>query len=215
MGDVKKSLDIIYKTTKKLLKDNKVPMMVGGEHLSTYPVIKALSEKYPNLHVIHLDAHTDLRVEFLGMKYSHATFMRHAHEFLGDGKIYQFGIRSGDEEEFKWVKEGHVFQQKYNLDGLDKVIEKLKDVPVYITIDLDVLDPSVFPGTGTPEPGGITYKELLWAFSQFKKLNHLVGADLVELAPNLDPTGVSTIVAAKSLREMVLILQENLKRRDK
>ncbi|HPX72182.1 MAG TPA: arginase family protein, partial [Acholeplasmataceae bacterium] len=87
--------------------------------------------------------------------------------------------------------------------------------PVYITIDLDVLDPSVFPGTGTPEPGGITYKELLWAFGQFKKLNHLVGADLVELAPNLDPTGVSTIVAAKSLREMVLILQENLKRRDK
>jgi len=215
MGDVKKSLDIIYKTTKKLLKDNKVPMMVGGEHLSTYPVIKALFEKYPNLHVIHLDAHTDLRMEFLGMKYSHATFMRHAHKFLGDGKIYQFGIRSGDEEEFKWVKEGHVFQQKYNLDGLDKVVEKLKDVPVYITIDLDVLDPSVFPGTGTPEPGGITYKELLWAFSQFKKLNHLVGADLVELAPNLDPTGVSTIVAAKSLREMVLILQKNLKRRDK
>jgi agmatinase len=213
MGNVFQSLDIIYQTTKKLLNDKKLPMMVGGEHLSSYPVIKALHEKYSNLHVIHLDAHTDLREEFLGMKYSHATFMRHAHKFLGDGRIYQFGIRSGDEAEFNWVKEGHVFQQKYNLDGLDKVVEKLKDIPVYITIDLDVLDPSVFPGTGTPEPGGITYQELLWAFSQFSKLNNIVGADLVELAPNLDATGVSTIVAAKSLREMVLILHNNLKKR--
>lgn len=215
MGDVKTSLDIIYKTTKKILKDEKVPMMVGGEHLASYPVIKALYEKYPNLHVIHLDAHTDLREEFLGMEFSHATFLRQAHKFLGDGKIFQFGIRSGDEEEFNWINKGHVFQQKYNLDGLDNVVEKLKDVPVYITIDLDVLDPSVFPGTGTPEPGGITYKELLWAFSQFKKLNHIVGADLVELAPNLDSSGVSTIVAAKSLREMVLILQDNLRGKNK
>jgi agmatinase len=149
------------------------------------------------------------------MEFSHATFLKQAHKFLGDGKIFQFGIRSGDEEEFNWINKGHVFQQKYNLDGLDNVVEKLKDVPVYITIDLDVLDPSVFPGTGTPEPGGITYKELLWAFSQFKKLNHIVGADLVELAPNLDSSGVSTIVAAKSLREMVLILQDNLRGKNK
>lgn len=133
-------------------------MMVGGEHLVTYAVIKALFKKYPNLHIIHLDAHTDLSESFLGMKFSHATFMRHVYNFVGDNKIYQFGIRSGDEKEFKWVKEGHVYQQKYDLNGLDEVVKKLKDVPVYIAIDLDVLDPSVFPGTGTPEPGGITYK---------------------------------------------------------
>lgn len=213
MGDVDTSLDIIYQTTKQIIKDNKAPMMIGGEHLATYPVIKALYEKYPNLHVIHLDAHTDLREEFLGMTFSHATFMRQAHKFLGDGRIYQFGIRSGDEGEFKWINEGHVYQQKFNLNGLDKVIDKLKDVPVYITIDLDVLDPSVFPGTGTPEPGGVTYQELLWGFDQFEKLNYIVGADLVELSPMLDSSGVSTIVAAKSLREMVLIIQKNLLKR--
>ncbi len=213
MGNVDQSLNIIYQTTQQLLKDNKIPMMVGGEHLASYSVIKALYEKYPNLHVIHLDAHTDLREEFLGMTFSHATFMRHVYQFLGDERIYQFGIRSGDEDEFKWVQEGHIFQQKYNLAGLDNIVTKLMDVPVYITIDLDVLDPSVFPGTGTPEPGGITYQELLWAFKQFTKLNYIVGADLVELAPNLDHSGVSTIVAAKSLREMVLILHNNKKRR--
>lgn len=208
IGDVKTSLDIIYKTTKKIIKDNKLPMMVGGEHLVTYAVIKALFKKYPNLHIIHLDAHTDLSESFLGMKFSHATFMRHVYNFVGDNKIYQFGIRSGDEKEFKWVKEGHVYQQKYNLNGLDEVVKKLKDVPVYITIDLDVLDPSVFPGTGTPEPGGITYKELLCAFEQFSKLNKIVGADIVELSPMLDPSQTSTIVAAKSLRELILILQK-------
>jgi len=188
-------------------------MMVGGEHLASYGVIKALYEKYPNLHIIHLDAHTDLREEFLGMEYSHATFMRHVHKFLGDNKIYQFGIRSGDEKEFKWVEEGHVYQQKFKIDTLDKVVETLKDVPVYITIDLDVLDPSVLPGTGTPEPGGISYNDLLWAFNQFETLNHIVGADMVELAPTLDQSGVSTIVAAKSLREMVLVLHKNLRKR--
>mgnify|MGYP001031741277 CR=1 FL=1 len=213
MGDVETSLEIIYKKTKKIINDSKIPMMVGGEHLASYGVIKALYEKYPNLHIIHLDAHTDLREEFLGMEYSHATFMRHVHKFLGDNKIYQFGIRSGDEKEFKWVEEGHVYQQKFKIDTLDKVVETLKDVPVYITIDLDVLDPSVLPGTGTPEPGGISYNDLLWAFSQFETLNHIVGADMVELAPTLDQSGVSTIVAAKSLREMVLVLHKNLRKR--
>jgi agmatinase len=92
------------------------------------------------------------------------------------------------------------------LDGLDKIVEKLKDKPVYITIDLDVLDPSVFPGTGTPEPGGITFKELLQAMKTFEGLNDVVGADLVELAPMLDTSNVSTVVAAKALREMILLL---------
>jgi agmatinase len=206
MGLVEDSLEIVNGTVKQILKDNKKPMMIGGEHLVTLPVVEALVQKYPDLHIIHLDAHTDLRDEFLGRKLSHATVLRRCHDILGDGRIYQFGIRSGDKHEFDLAKSGHVFMRKFDLEGLDKIVEKLKDKPVYITIDLDVLDPSVFPGTGTPEPGGITFKELLSATKTFEGLNNVVGADLVELAPMLDASNVSTIVAAKALREMILLL---------
>ncbi|CCV63725.1 Putative agmatinase [Alteracholeplasma palmae J233] len=214
IGAVEDALNIVYDATKTILEDNKVPMMIGGEHLVTYPVLKAVKEKYDNLHVIHLDAHTDLREEFFGRELSHATFMRQAHKFLGDHKIFQFGIRSGDKHEFEWAKK-HIHQQKFDFTGLDKVVEQLKDVPVYITIDLDVLDPAVFPGTGTPEAGGMQYKELLWAIDQFEKLNHIVGADIVELAPMLDPSGASTAVACKTLREMVLLLHKNIEKKNK
>jgi len=207
MGDVKKSLEIIYNTSKQIVSDNKLPMMVGGEHLVTLSVVQALYEKYPDLHIIHLDAHTDLRDEFLGRQLSHATVLRRCHDILGDNKIYQFGIRSGDKYEFDWAKQ-HTHLQKFNFDGLAEAVKKIKDKPVYITIDLDVLDPSVLPGTGTPEPGGMTYKELLSAIIEFKGLNNVVGADIVELAPMLDSSNVSTIVAAKTLREMILLLQK-------
>ncbi len=212
IGAVEDALDIVYEATKTIINDGKLPMMIGGEHLVTYPVLKALKEKYDNLHVIHLDAHTDLRESFFGRELSHATFMRQAHKFLGDHHIYQFGIRSGDKHEFMWAKE-HIYQRKFDFEGLDQAVLDLKDKPVYITIDLDVLDPSVFPGTGTPEAGGMQYKDLLWAFEQFGKLNHIVGADIVELSPYLDPSGASNAVAAKSLRELILILQKNLLKR--
>lgn len=207
-GDVEACLDIIYDTTKAILKDGKKPMMIGGEHLVTYPVIRALMEKYADLHILHFDAHTDLRDVFFGRKLSHATVLRRCHDLLGDGKIFQFGIRSGDSSEFEWAASGHTFLHKYDFEGLEEVIQKIKDKPVYITIDLDVLDPSVFPGTGTPEPGGMQYKDLLKAFDAFEKLEKMVGADLVELAPMIDPSGASTAVAAKSLREMVLLLHK-------
>ncbi len=209
IGAVEDALKIVKDTTSQILKDNKTPMMVGGEHLVSLPVIEAVFEKYPDLHIIHLDAHTDLREHFFGRELSHATFMRKVYDFVGDGKIYQFGIRSGEKPEFDWAKAGHVTQRKFDFDGLDQVVKTLKDKPVYITIDLDVLDPSVFPGTGTPEPGGMQYKDLLWAFDQFETLNHIVGADIVELSPMLDPSGASTAVAAKSLRELVLLLHKN------
>lgn len=208
IGAVEDALDIVYEATKTVINDGKKPMVIGGEHLITYPVLKALHEKYNDLHVIHLDAHTDLREEFFGRELSHATFMRQAHKFLGDHKIFQFGIRSGDKHEFEWAKK-HIHQQKFDFEGLDKIVDQIKDKPVYITIDLDVLDPAVFPGTGTPEPGGMQYKDLLWAFEQFEKLNHIVGADIVELSPYLDPSGASNAVAAKSLRELILILHKN------
>ncbi|MDT8336238.1 MAG: agmatinase [Candidatus Izemoplasmatales bacterium] len=206
MGLVEESLDIIYETAKKIVSDNKKPMMIGGEHLVTFPVVKALMEKYEDLHIIHLDAHTDLRDEFLGRRLSHATVIRRCYDILGDNRIFQFGIRSGDKHEFEFAKNGHTYMQKFNFNTLESTINKIKDKPVYITIDLDVLDPSIFPGTGTPEPGGVTFNELLDAMKKFEKLNNVVGADLVELSPMLDNSNVSTVVAAKALREMILLL---------
>lgn len=206
MGDVEKDLDEISRVTKCILDDNKKTMMIGGEHLVTLGTIREYIKKYPDLHIIHFDAHTDLREEFLGRELSHATVLRKCYDLLGDGRIYQFGIRSGDSSEFKWASEGHTHLRKFDLVGLDKCIETLKDKPVYITIDLDVLDPSIFPGTGTPEAGGITYKELQQAILDMKGLHNIVGADIVELSPHYDASGVSTAVACKVLREMVLLL---------
>ncbi len=208
IGDVVKALDVIYETTKTIIFDNKLPMMIGGEHLVTFPVVKALVEKYPDLHIIHFDAHTDLRDEFFGMKLSHASVIRRCHDLLGDGRIFQFGIRSGDESEFVWADSGHVNLHRYDLCGLDEAIKTIGPHPIYVTIDLDVLDPSIFSGTGTPEPGGITFKELLKAFDSLEHVPNLVGCDIVELSPMLDPSGVSTAVAAKTLRELILLLHK-------
>jgi agmatinase len=205
LGNTEQVIETILQYSRDIVADGKKFMMVGGEHLVSYPTIQAMYEKYPDLHVIHLDAHTDLRDTFSGQKLSHATVIRRCHDFLGDGRIFQFGIRSGTEEEFNWASK-HTHLEQFTLNTLQEVIEKLKDVPVYITIDLDVLDPSVFPGTGTPEPGGITYRELLQAIYQFQQLNHIVAADVVELSPQYDPSGASTAVACKTIREMLLTL---------
>lgn len=208
VGDVKADLKVISSVTKKIINDGKKVMMIGGEHLVTLGTIREYAKKYPNLHIIHFDAHTDLREDFLGRKLSHATVLRRCYDLLGDGRIYQFGIRSGDSSEFNWAKEGHTHLRKFDLVGLEQCIQNLKDVPVYITIDLDVLDPSIFPGTGTPEAGGITYKELQDAILNMRGLNQIVGADIVELSPHYDHSGVSTAVACKVLREMVLLLHK-------
>ena len=141
------------------------------------------------------------------MQYSHACVLRRCWELLGDDRIYQFGIRSGDREEFRWAREGHVKMHKFNLHGLTEVIEKLQGKPVYITLDLDVLDPSVFPGTGTPEAGGVTFVELMNAVIEAAQGVHVVGCDVNELSPIYDPSGVSTAVAGKIIREFLLALQ--------
>ncbi len=206
MGDVEADLAEISRVTADILSDGKKTMMIGGEHLVTLGTIREYVKKYPDLHIIHFDAHTDLREEFLGRELSHATVLRKCYDLLGDGRIYQFGIRSGDRSEFKWAAEGHTHLRKFDLVGLDECIKALKDKPVYITIDLDVLDPSIFPGTGTPEAGGITYKELQQAILDMRGLNNIVGADIVELSPHYDPSMVSSQVACKVLREMVLLL---------
>lgn len=205
MGDVEGDLDEISRVTKEILADGKKSMMIGGEHLVTYGTIREYIKKYPDLNIIHFDAHTDLRTEFLGRELSHATVLRKCYDMLSTGTLYQFGIRSGDRYEFEWAKK-NIHQTLFSFEGLDECIEALKDKPVYLTIDLDVLDPSIFPGTGTPEAGGVTYKELQDAILKMRKLNNLVGADMVELSPHYDASGVSTAVACKVLRELILLL---------
>lgn len=205
-GNPRKSLDMIQETIKTILEANKLPCMIGGEHLVTLGAIEAVVEKYPDLRIIHFDAHTDLRDEYLGEKLSHASVIRRVHDLVGDGKIHQFGIRSGKRDEFYWAKE-HTNLNKFNFKGLQEAIEECQNYPVYFTIDLDVLDPSVFPGTGTPEAGGVTFMELLEAIITVSKLN-VVAMDINELSPVYDQSGASTALACKVLRELLLAMNK-------
>lgn len=204
-GDTKSALDDIYLTTERILTDDKIPFMIGGEHLVTFPAAKAAFRKYKDLHVIHFDAHTDLRSDYLGNKWSHATVIRKIYDELGDNKIAQFGIRSGERDEFGFGRK-HTNLHAFNFDGLSEILEEFRDYPIYFTIDLDVLDPSVFPGTGTPEAGGVTFMELLNAAMKVISKSNIVACDMVELSPHYDLSGASTAVALKLLREMMLKL---------
>ena len=203
-GDTELALKDITEMTRTILSDGKLPFMIGGEHLVTLGAVRAMAEKYPDLHIVHFDAHADLREEYLGARLSHASVIHRCWDIIGDEKIYQFGIRSGDRAEFEWGK-NHVITQKFDFSGLEDVIKKLKDKPVYFTLDLDVLDPSVFPGTGTPEAGGVSFIQLLDAILKVGELN-IVGTDINELSPMLDQSGASTAVALKIMREWLLRL---------
>lgn len=204
-GDTEKALGDIERFTREVLADNKLPLMLGGEHLVTLGALRAMAERYPELHILHLDAHTDLREEYLGARLSHASVMKRAWDILGDDRIWQFGIRSGMREEFRWA-EKHTHLHKFGFQGLEAALVALRGVPVYFTIDLDVLDPSVFPGTGTPEAGGVTFDALRQVVDRVARLN-IVGADIVELSPHYDASGASTAVALKVLRELLLGLE--------
>lgn len=203
-GRVDLALADIKARSQTILADNKRPFMIGGEHLVTLPAVEATFEKYPDLQVIQFDAHTDLREAYLDAKLSHATVIRRIHDFLGDGKIHQFGIRSGERAEFQFAKE-HTNLHKYNLEGLKETVAALKDTPVYLTIDLDVFDPGVFPGTGTPEAGGIFFMEFVESLKLISQLN-IVALDVNELSPALDQSGASTALACKVVRELLLAI---------
>lgn len=201
-GNTAKVIDRIEEFALGILRDGKIPFMIGGEHLVTLGAVRAAAKKYSDLHIIHFDAHSDLRDEYLGETLSHATVIRRCWDLVGDGRIFQFGIRSGSREEINWGKE-HVFTCFFNFSRLDDIVDYLRDRPVYLTVDLDVLDTSVFPGTGTPEAGGVSFNELLDAVRKVSCLN-IVALDMTELAPPLDPTGASTSLACKLLREILL-----------
>jgi len=203
-GSSELALKDIENITDQILSDGKIPFMIGGEHLVTLGTMRSVIKKYPDVHIIHFDAHADLRDDYLGVKLSHACVMRRCHELVGDGKIFQFGIRSGEREEFSWGKD-HVYTNRFNFDTLDEIVEKLKGKPVYFTLDMDVLDPSVFPGTGTPEADGVSFRQLLEAVKKVSTLN-IAGLDMNELCPIYDQSGASTALACKLLREILLLI---------
>ena len=201
-GNPDAALEMIEKTEDEILSDGKTPCMIGGEHLVTLGAVRAAARKFPDLHIIHFDAHADLREDYLGVKNSHACVIRRCHDILGDGRIFQFGIRSGDREEFEFAKD-HTFMNRFDFAHLEETAAKLRGKPVYFTLDLDVIDPGEFPGTGTPEAGGVSFKELMKAFEIISSLD-IVAFDLNELSPHYDPSGKSTALACKTLREMLL-----------
>ncbi|UBH08260.1 agmatinase [Macrococcus armenti] len=204
IGNKVKVLDELEETARTILNAGKLPFMIGGEHLVTLGPMRAVLEKYPDAVLVQLDAHTDLRDDYMGEPLSHATVVRRIHDLVGDNRIYQYGIRSGTKEEFGW-SDSHTVLEKFSIDTLKDLPAIIGNTPVYVTIDLDCLDPSIFPGTGTPEPGGLTYKELEPAFKVFEQLN-VVAADIVELSPPYDHSGVSNAVAAKVARELMLAI---------
>ena len=203
-GSPEAALDDIENQTRTILNDGKLPILIGGEHLVTLGSFRAAFEKYPDVQIVHFDAHCDLRDDYLGANLSHACVIRRCFDLVGDNKIHQFCIRSGEREEFIFAK-AHTDMHKFNFDGLKEVCDELikNNTPVYFTIDLDCMDPSVFCGTGTPEAGGVNFTELLNAILTVAKTN-IVGADINELAPMLDQSGASTAVACKTLRELIL-----------
>lgn len=199
LGNTYKSLDLIEENVEQIYKDGKRVFGIGGEHLVTLPEIKAVAKFYKDLAIVHFDAHTDLREEYLGEEMSHSAVIRHASKIVRAENIKQIGIRSGMKEEWEFMKKHNTLIHEYS--GLDE----LKSKKVFVTVDLDVLDPSVMSGTGTPESGGMQFNELMGWFEYLKNFD-IVGADVVELAPDYDTSGVSTAVATKVIRELLMVM---------
>ena len=205
IGDAKIALAQLEERAEQIFSDGKIPFMIGGEHLVTLAAVRAAVRRYPDLRILHFDAHADLRQDYLGAQLSHACVLRRCWELVGDGKIYQFGIRSGERAEFLFAQ-AHTSMQRFSFEGLRKTLDLLSGKPVYFTLDLDVLDPSVFPGTGTPEPGGVSFDMLREAATLVCQKADIVGCDVNELSPPYDPSGISTMAACKIVREMLLAL---------
>ena len=211
LGDAKLTLDYIRDATDILLKNNLKPLIIGGEHSITIGIIKSIITNYPDLIMLQLDAHADLRDEWLGSKFSHACTMKRCLEILPSKKIFQIGIRSGTKSEFLEMNNSKRLIQHTlgkNAKSLEEALKSFKGRPIYLTFDLDWFDPSIMPGTGTPEPGGYFWGDFA-AIIDVVKSHNLIGADVVELSPKLDNTGISSILAAKVIRSLIMLLDKS------
>ncbi|MFZ6016524.1 MAG: agmatinase [Nitrospirota bacterium] len=198
----------IRSVIKRILDDRKIPLSIGGEHLITFPIIQALSEIYHELHIIALDAHTDMSDEYRNIQLSHANVMKLVYDIVGRKRLFMFGTRSGTKEDKQFMA-GNIFSSYKPPEAF--TIEKLRDKPVYISIDMDVLDPSIAPGVTTPEPLGWKYEELYETIKKFSGFKKIVGTDITELCPHYDPTGITSLIGAKAAREIMFLLNRCLK----
>jgi agmatinase len=202
LGEKKASLNLIRNAIDQIVSAKKFPILLGGDHLITLPVIEEIVKIYPRLQLLQIDAHADLRDDYLGESLCHSTVMRRLIERLGEDRLFQIGVRSGTEEEFKLARRMRsIFS--FGPGSLDSMIKRLRNEPAYITLDLDVIDPSLLPSVGTPEPGGFTFQEFISLLKKLQTL-HVIGFDVVELTPDYDPTQVSSVTASVILREMIL-----------
>jgi len=202
LGEKKASLAAIRQGLRMILSRRKFPVLLGGDHLITFPCVEEVSRVHPDLHLIHIDAHTDLREDYLGETLSHSTVMRRIADRLGERRIFQIGVRSGTSEEFKLARKMKSIVP-LGQAPLKSLVKTLRNQPVYVSLDLDVIDPGLLPGVGTPEPGGLTFQGFLSLLDKLQPLR-VVGFDIVELTPDYDPTGISSVTAAVILREMIL-----------
>lgn len=196
----------IGEEARRILIAEKTPFALGGEHLISLPLIEAALGPYPDLVVFQWDAHADLRESYEGAALSHATVMRRVVEKIGDARLFQFGIRSGTRGEWAWMRE-RATCRPLTPEAVMEVLSAHAGAPVYLTLDLDVLDPGEFPGTGNPEAGGVRFSELAACIGALK-LNQapVVALDVVEFSPPCDPSGASAVAAAKVVRELLLSL---------
>lgn len=199
-GDVEGALEAIAATIRSL--GGVRPLMLGGEHLVTWPAVQALSERHPGLCVLQFDAHADLRTDYMGRSASHATVMRRVAEVVGAERCYQLGLRSGTAQEWAFARTTKCAPHVGRLPHAWRA--ELAGRPLYVTVDIDFVDPAFAPGTGTPEPGGPTSSDLLAAVDGLAGLD-IVGADVVEVAPAYDPGGITAVLAAKVVRQLLLL----------
>ena len=204
LGEKNTSLSMIREAVRRILSAKKFPILLGGDHLISLPAVEQVLKTYPRLHIVHIDAHTDLREEYLGEVFSHSTVMRKTVDRLGKGRLFQIGIRSGTKEEFALAQRMKSIVPA-NHNSLRAMVKHIGKQPVYVSVDLDVIDPSLLPGVGTPEPGGLTFQGFISILNELQRL-HVVGFDLVELTPDYDPTQISSVTASVILREMILTL---------
>ena len=206
-GAPDRALEMIEGRAAEILDAGKTPLLLGGEHLVTLGAVRAAAKRHPDLRIVHFDAHADLREDYLGVRLSHACVLRRCHDILGDGRIFQFGIRSGTRDERQFMLDGHVTTELFADATLPSVVDSIgPDAPVYLTVDMDVLDPAEFPGTGTQEAGGLSFARLVADVCLVCAKLNVVALDNVELSPALDPTGRSTALACKFLREELLAI---------
>jgi agmatinase len=204
-GQKERVLEDIGSAVKEIRAKGQFPIAFGGEHLVALPLILAAFAEHPDMALVHFDAHADLRPDLWGDTLTHATIIGRAADRIGYQHLFQFGVRSGSAEEWQ-LAQAHQTLRPFTLEAIDEVLTKLGDRPIYLTLDMDVLDPSLYPGTGTPEPGGIGWDLLIAGLKRFQG-RRLVGMDCLELAPHYDATGVSAITMAKTLREMIILAQ--------